>query len=654
MRKKKVFAGKQGLFFVSVFVVLGFLIFVQASNIAGIFLKIEGIMKVNILSPLNTTYNFTKGSLLWLDLEANAESNVAEWYYTLEDIRHGTVVAQNIPFSPNISFEAVRWNNKLTVTANSTDGTLGSDSVEFFVSVPNSAPVIEDSGDRMVCEGQAAYISVYTDDIDEDTLTADLSPKNPFFLLFPPSKLNYTHSYTVIFSGKLAKSDVRNYSELVSVSDGQYSDSKRINISVIEINNAPSVENIGVQTIYAKGENSTFYKEVGINDLEDGTQSSGNFSFNLSFGLEPVLFNISRYGVINFTSNSSTIGVHNITLCVTDNGLRNIHPNISLCGQDGKNISVCQTFSLTVTNNNRPPTIIDYYYPNLSLFANGTDLLYFNVTKFDPDGTIPDSYWYADGILKSYHSTEDPKSWVDNFTYSFGCGVFGNHNVSVRITDGLASDSINWNINLTNVVCPAAPPSGGGGGGGGGGAINVCVVKWGCVDWGVCEKSRKSLEIGLLSKEDFRAIKDACAVFRLADESCGYQLRNCQDVNACNITTTQPEEIQSCIYTPAPSCSDGIKNCHDGRCEFLVDCDGPCSACPTCSDKIQNHGEEGVDCGGPCPWKCKSESPLSSEKQDYLTPVLIIIAIGLVVTLVVVFVIVRNLKREFESIKEKK
>jgi len=50
-----------------------------------------------------------------------------------------------------------------------------------------------------------------------------------------------------------------------------------------------------------------------------------------------------------------------------------------------------------------------------------------------------------------------------------------------------------------------------------------------------------------------------------------------------------------------PSCFDGIKNCHDGGCEEGIDCGGPCRACPSCSDGIQNQGETGVDCGGPCP-----------------------------------------------------
>lgn len=47
---------------------------------------------------------------------------------------------------------------------------------------------------------------------------------------------------------------------------------------------------------------------------------------------------------------------------------------------------------------------------------------------------------------------------------------------------------------------------------------------------------------------------------------------------------------------PAPTCSDGIQN----QGEQGVDCGGPCTACPTCNDGIQNQGEQGVDCGGPC------------------------------------------------------
>lgn len=47
----------------------------------------------------------------------------------------------------------------------------------------------------------------------------------------------------------------------------------------------------------------------------------------------------------------------------------------------------------------------------------------------------------------------------------------------------------------------------------------------------------------------------------------------------------------------AGTCGDGIQNQGEGG----VDCGGPCAAaCPTCQDGIRNQGETSVDCGGPC------------------------------------------------------
>ena len=60
--------------------------------------------------------------------------------------------------------------------------------------------------------------------------------------------------------------------------------------------------------------------------------------------------------------------------------------------------------------------------------------------------------------------------------------------------------------------------------------------------------------------------------------------------------TCQSHEVPGGVCA---TCSDGVQN----QGEAGVDCGGPCSACavaPTCSDGIQNQGEAGVDCGGPC------------------------------------------------------
>jgi cysteine-rich repeat protein len=57
-----------------------------------------------------------------------------------------------------------------------------------------------------------------------------------------------------------------------------------------------------------------------------------------------------------------------------------------------------------------------------------------------------------------------------------------------------------------------------------------------------------------------------------------------------------------CLLEAAPpsasTCFDGLQN----QGEFGIDCGGPCSqSCPTCVDGVKNQNETGVDCGGPCP-----------------------------------------------------
>lgn len=66
--------------------------------------------------------------------------------------------------------------------------------------------------------------------------------------------------------------------------------------------------------------------------------------------------------------------------------------------------------------------------------------------------------------------------------------------------------------------------------------------------------------------------------------------------NCGSFTYGEVEDYKVVIVGSSGNCNDGIQN--NG--ETGVDCGGPCIACPTCNDGIQNQGETGVDCGGPC------------------------------------------------------
>jgi membrane protein implicated in regulation of membrane protease activity len=102
----------------------------------------------------------------------------------------------------------------------------------------------------------------------------------------------------------------------------------------------------------------------------------------------------------------------------------------------------------------------------------------------------------------------------------------------------------------------------------------------------------------------------------------GFLTRECTDRNNCGTDYLKPELRQACLY--AGTCFDLIQNqdetdvdcggqvcnpCDEGRkCIFDFDCkSGFChpteKRCrePTCHDGFRNQGEEGIDCGGPCP-----------------------------------------------------
>ena len=593
-------------------------------------------------SPTNSTYNFEPANNYTLVLNVSSIFSPTSWWYTLYDLTNNVVVNDSIVFTPNSTINAVRNSNNLTVYANhSTEGVFQK-SVVFFINTTNLAPEIEFINTSIfICENDFLSYLFNVSDVDETTPIVTMTPLNPFYLRFTKN-VNLTANEYEIFSGFLTKSHAggvdagsRLYEESVSASDGSNSDLGLTNITVIEVNNGPVFQTIGVRTVYTLGDDSNLYYASQVTDTEDGNQSDGNLTFNISFSGD-FLFNVTSEGIINFTANSShltggqTSFVHNVSVCSTDDGILNPHSDIvAQCNQGGGNITTCENFTLTITNQNRYPNITDYYPLNLTSIIPGTTVLYFNVTEYDADGTVPDVYWYVDNIFKEY----DSGSLFDEFSYSFGCGVSGEHNVTAVSTDGLLNYSVQWNITVTNVICVAG--SIGGGGGGGGGVSVFCEEKWACEEWDTCQNLRdSSSSLEEISKGSVFFIKERCSLFGWSPEICGYQLRECKDLNLCNKTKLKPEVVKECHYTDDPNCFDGITNCHDGSCEVLEDCGGPCDSCQTCSDGIKNQGEEKIDCGGPCE---DCEEPL---KIPYEIPIYVSIgAFGFSIVIIIILII---------------
>jgi hypothetical protein len=595
---------------------------------------VEESSDITIHSPLNTTYDFDLGGPYTLDLNVSALFEASEWNYSLYSFFDEQYTSSNVSFTPNETIEATRGGNLLIISAKRPDESWDSKSVIFTIRVPNSAPTLGYIDEQiLVCEGQKLNNPFNASDLDGDDLTSDISPRNPFYTSYLGRKSQTIHLFSII-SGTLKKSHIGTEIHTISVRDNFNAtccvDTADVNITVIEINNPPVMQEIGAQTVWTHGENSTFYSQASVSDTEDGISSDGELTFNISFSGSH-LFNISNLGIMNYTPALADVGVHNISICVIDNPLNSEHPNISLCSpRKASSESVCDTFSLTVTNENRPPQIMNYTPFEDNFTISGTSIAGFTLEVYDPDGTIPDINWYVDNVLKRH--TEG--NFSDEFNYLFGCNSRGLHNITAIVTDGLLNVSRTWNVTVLLVVCPPVEekPSGGGSGGVGG----YCIEKWVCDEWQVCQNLKKSFNIGIIPQNDYFYFNEICLQKTFDETICGFQIRECYDLNECNNSVfkeEKPAEIQVCHFVEEPGCSDGIKNCHSGGCELMVDCGGPCPPCPTCSDGIQNQGEEGIDCGGPCPFPCEKEVPLS---KNWLFLLLILLLI-----LIILFIIYR-------------
>jgi len=535
--------------------------------------------------------------------------------------------------------------------------------LEFFSAsveiVQNDPPEILNLVEEVfVCENRAlSGINFTAIDPQGDPLSFYINPPYGLFRVRPessPRGESLTGVEVEIYTWRVfLKNDVNRqripgqshaiYEEIVTAADSTFTDNEKINITVIEVNNL-EMENIGVQTVWTHGDNTTFYHRVDVYDPENM-----DLSFNISFEPNDNLFNISDNGEMNFTANESYLPVgensttYNVTVCANDSGLEfPPHPRITDCwayALYADPLTVCDEFQLTITKENRPPVITSYNPGNLSFRAGGTQLLYFNMTGYDPDHTIPDVYWHVDGVFKKY--TEN--STFDEFNYRFGCGVGGEHIVKLEITDGELNDSIQWNITVDYVSC------GDGGGGRGGGGRIFCIPEWSCDVWNQCQNLKDAYDLGSINYFFYNLTKSRCDKFGYDEETCGFQIRECVDLNKCGYNNTKFPTLQECYYTEFPNCEDGIKNCHNGSCEILVDCGGPCLPCGTCDDGIQSQGEEGIDCGGPCP-PCE-EFPFG--------PLLfkLIITYSLIILLLIIFIFViyqvRKYLKSRGEVKEK-
>ncbi len=406
-------------------------------------------------------------------------------------------------------------------------------SMRLSVKFENRAPILDPIPDQAMNQNDLFTYDVNATDADNDTLF--FGDNTTMFQINSNNGLIY-------FVPQQA--DVGNQSVLIWVMDGRGGiDWQIVNFEITDVNDAPVLATIGAQTAII---NETYVYDVNATDADVKPEWN-----NLSFYDDAAFFNINpSTGLIQFFVNGSYNGTYSLNITVSDGYL-----------------SDEETISFSVIAVNHAPNITSWYPENATLEISEGESSYFNITKFDLDGTIPSTAWYLDGVVLAGQT-------ADEYTYYAGYTSSGTHNLTVVITDGELDDAQAWTINVRDVpqiISGAAGPS----------QIMppACTENWRCTEWAVCP------------------------VYEI-------QTRSCRDLSSCGTISFKPDERRKCFYTPQPSCSDDVINCHDGGCEIWIDCGGPCPPCATCSDKLKNCHmmsklntlcEEGVDCGGPCP-----------------------------------------------------
>ncbi|MGV8140848.1 MAG: hypothetical protein ACP5NW_00230 [Candidatus Woesearchaeota archaeon] len=324
----------------------------------------------------------------------------------------------------------------------------------------------------------------------------------------------------------------------------------------------------------------------------------------------PPLLNISSNGTVNFTirrahlTQTSRFRVYAIDDSQCDNN------------------DTYKEFNVTVVGENRAPYLIRNF-SNGQLVKNFYIQLYMNDYFTDPDEDVLGYFPVIEtGGTVSVRFLGDIAQ-----IRGVNCGPSTLYLTAID-PSGLTATS---NTIQYDVTCPnqSIQPSGqssssGSGGGGGGGDSSVCHPDWRCTYWSPCRPDNRS----------FRRCVDFNACDRLnymqyftknctyyADEKCiekwecnewsicedGIHTRMCIDKRNCGTTNNKPLEIENC------------------------------SRIPSCFNGIQDQGETGVDCGGPCGACRNTEEPAKTKRINTVAILVTLLTLGTIGAIMYVF-----------------
>jgi hypothetical protein len=252
------------------------------------------------------------------------------------------------------------------------DGNGGNDTQSFAITVSNTndAPSITSTPVIMATEEVQYTYDVEANDPEDDTLTYSLST-------FPAGMAIDTASGLITWTP--TNSQVGANSVVVLVSDGNGgNDTQSFTITVANTNDAPTITST---PITSATEDEVYVYDVEATDIDvSDTLSYSLTSYPIGMSIDETT------GVISWTPTNAQVGTNSVTVLVSD-------------GNSGTD---SQTFTITVTNANDPPTIISasittatedtqYSYDVEATDLDVGDTLIFSLTTYPAGMTIDSS-----------------------------------------------------------------------------------------------------------------------------------------------------------------------------------------------------------------------------------------------------------------------
>ncbi|MGV8171304.1 MAG: hypothetical protein ACP5OA_01250, partial [Candidatus Woesearchaeota archaeon] len=355
--------------------------------------------------------------------------------------------------------------------------------------------------------------------------------------------------------------------------------------------------------------NATLNIADTFNCTINSTDPNGNqIYYYLTWNTTPSIFTITPSGVMNFTPTRSAMNRTSIFQIHTMDS--------SICA----NNDTSKEYEVMLIGDNRPPELIRNI-PDQSVIK---DRFYrFHATDYfvDPDGdSMSFFYIFTSGNTVSVRAIS---SSIE--VWGLECGISTVYYVAVDFF-GLTASS---NVVQYNVICPdESTPSrsdsdGSGGGGGGSSSITrECIPQWRCGAWSECLIQNYSYRQCL----DFNGCESKYEQFFF--ENCTYtpNTRECIEEWECSDWSTCNNEIHTRTCLDINTC--GTNNTRPVESE-------KCSRVPSCFNGIQDKGETGIDCGGPC-GECRNIEQPKDTKSNIaiiISGILILVLILIVLAL---------------------